>query len=64
MGGLLYGFLIGCILWAPQSQSHVRIKTYGMPVAASITGGSLVLMGGLFFVGVIKTHQLDFLGGY
>jgi membrane associated rhomboid family serine protease len=59
-GGLIYGFLIGCALWAPVSELHPRVKTLGRPVAVAVTVSSLLLMGGLFFAGVVVTEQLPY----
>ncbi len=64
LGGLLYGLLLGLAIWAPLSEVHPRVKTLGRPAAVALTVASLLLMGGLFFGGVIATEQLPYFDGY
>ena len=58
LGGLLYGFVIGCAYWMPETEMHPRLKSYGRPATIALCSTVTLLLAGLFFGGVIETQQL------
>jgi membrane associated rhomboid family serine protease len=58
LGGLIFGFLIACAYWLPETELHPKLKAYGRPGAIAVTSMLFLLLGGLFFGRIISTEQL------
>ena len=55
LGGLIFGFAIGCAIWLPETESNPMLKNYGRPGFIAISSLAAVLLAGLFFGRVIST---------